>query len=174
VSAFVNDFYVPFRRRRSVSPGGRRYRTVALRFPRNQLDAARRNVRVDRSPPNLLRFSRFSTIVFGTLQIGIGIWASTFSESVINNALAIAGFSAGLLLGIFLLGISWQSIGQNAVLVGTAVGTVVLVLVSFILRDDAGRPWVAWPWMAAIGSATTFVAGSLAGWCGCFSNAKGD
>jgi SSS family transporter len=174
VSAFVNDFYVPMRGRRNAAASGRRYRTISISFPQNPLRASRRSVRVDRSPPNLLRFSRFLTIVFGVLQIGIGIWASTFSESVINNALAIAGFSAGLLLGIFLLGISWRSIGQNAVLLGTAVGTVVLVLVSFILRDDAGRPWVAWPWMAAIGSVTTFVAGTLAGWCGCFSNAKGD
>lgn len=173
VSALVNDFYIPMRKQQRRGSSTQRYATVVLRFDRQPQPQSRR-MRVDRSPANLLRLSRSLTLVFGVIQIGIGIWASTFSESVINNALAIAGFSAGLLLGIFALGITWHRIGQNAVIVGAAVGAVVLSLVSFILKDDAGNALVAWPWMAAIGSVTTFVAGSLAGAFGSIFDAKGD
>lgn len=117
----------------------------------------------------LMRLSRWLTLVFGAIQIGIGIWASTLNESVINNALSIAGFSAGLLLGMFALGIFWPRISQNAAIIGVGAGAVVLVLISFILKDNSGKPLVAWPWMAAFGAITTFLVGSVAGGFGRWS-----
>ena len=174
VSALVNDFYVPMRRRQNRPTTPHLYRTVSLSFDKQSPAPRRKPFGVDRMLPELLPLSRSLTLVFGIIQIGIGVWASTFSESVINNALTIAGFAAGLLLGMFALGILWPSIGQNAVLFGTVVGGVVLALVSFILKDDTGRPLVAWPWMAAIGSLTTFTAGSLAGVVAFSLEPKGD
>lgn len=109
-----------------------------------------------------LQLSRRLTVAFGVLQIGIGIWASTLDRSVVNNALTIAGFSAGLLLGLFLLGILMQGISETAVLIGGASGLIVLSVVSFVLRDDAGKAIVAWPWLALIGSSVTFTVGALA------------
>ena len=38
------------------------------------------------------------------MQIGIGIAAQYLATAVVNDVLAIASFSAGLLLGIFALG----------------------------------------------------------------------
>ena len=164
VSALVNDFYVPWRRRRTRKPDPLRYHKYRLTSRPGAVARYRWHAAAKGSDLHLLPISRWLTLCFGVIQIGIGIWASTFSESVINNALAIAGFSAGLLLGMFTLGICWQSIGQNAVITGAVVGAVVLALVSFILKDDAGKPLVAWPWMAAIGSLTTFAVGTLTGY----------
>ncbi|MFN5975541.1 MAG: transporter, partial [Planctomyces sp.] len=77
-----------------------------------------------------------------------------------DNALTIAGFSAGILLGIFSLGILSRRAGQGAALIGAAVGLVVLLVVQF--RPIEQLPVVAWPWLALIGASTTFAAGQLA------------
>lgn len=118
-----------------------------------------------KTPPSdakQLRLSRWLTVAFGILQIGIGIWASTLDASVVSNALTIAGFSAGLLLGIFLLGILMPGISETSVLIGAAVGLIVLSFVTFVLRDDQGNAMVAWPWLALIGSSITFSVGAVA------------
>ncbi|MCO8122129.1 sodium:solute symporter [Stieleria sp. TO1_6] len=115
------------------------------------------------SDRQLLRVSRWMTVGFGVLQIAVSIWANTLDESVINNALKIAGFSAGILLGLFALGIARRRASQTAVLIGAVAGIVVLVTVSFILKTPEGADRVAWPWLALIGSTTTFAVGSLAG-----------
>ena len=110
-----------------------------------------------------LRISRRLTIVFGVLQIGVGIWAKQFGDAVVSNALTIAGFSAGLLLGVFLLGMLCRGISEAAVLLGAAAGLTVLCLVWFVLQDDDGKALVAWPWLALIGSTVTFAIGAVAG-----------
>ncbi len=51
-----------------------------------------------------LSMSRALTIVFGVVQVVIGIAAIQISKSVVDDALSIAGFSAGLLIGVFILG----------------------------------------------------------------------
>jgi len=115
-----------------------------------------------------LRWSRWLTIVFGAVQIGTALWAQTLEQSVVRNALSIAGFSAGLLLGIFLLGVFSKSAGQTAAMVGALCGLVVLVLVKFVLPGGiqlAGfrvQLNLAWPWLALVGSVTICVCGSVA------------
>jgi len=55
-----------------------------------------------------LNLTRGLTIVFGIVQIAIGIWAIklyTIDATVVDNALTIAGFAFGLLLGVFALGV---------------------------------------------------------------------
>lgn len=117
------------------------------------------------SPERRLGITRRIAVGFGILQIGIGIWATTFDSAVVANALTIAGFAAGLLLGLFMLGVLTERVGQTAALLGGAIGLVVLILVQFVLPE--GIRWgghelrlqVAWPWLAAIGAATTFASG---------------
>ncbi|MEZ6121430.1 MAG: hypothetical protein R3C28_33410 [Pirellulaceae bacterium] len=98
------------------------------------------------------------------LQIGIAIGVQEV-ESVVGSALAIAGFSAGLLLGVFLLGILVQRAGQTSALVGLLCGTIVLILVRFVLPGKVwlGYEWqlLAWPWLPVVGSLTTFIIGTL-------------
>jgi SSS family transporter len=137
-SALLNDFWLPLRR--GTAP------TAAMQ----------------------LRWSRWLTLLFGVVQVGTAFWATGLDKSVVANALTIAGFSGGLLLGIFLLGLFSRRAGQTAALVGAFCGIAVLLIVRFVLPtgiEVAGEQWqlkLAWPWLALVGSLTTCVCGSLA------------
>lgn len=117
------------------------------------------------SDDGIVRFSRFLTIVFGVVQIVIGIWAAAFNQAVITNALAIAGFSSGLLLGVFAIGTLLPRAGQSAAIVGLVCGLAVLLVVKFgfgsVPPESDWSYKVAWPWFPVIGSVTTFGAGWL-------------
>lgn len=104
-----------------------------------------------------LQLTRYLAVAFGGLQVMIGIVAINFDESVVNNALTIAGYSAGLLLGLFLLGVLTKRVDSTSALVGATCGLGVLLTVQFGLpKYEIG---IAWPWFAAIGSLVTFSAG---------------
>lgn len=105
--------------------------------------------------PYALRMSRWFTIAFGAVQIVVGIAASELSRSVVNDALAIAGFTAGVLLGMFALGVLTRTATEFGVLAGMLAGLLLLTLVKFATA-------VAWPWYPVIGAAATFAAGWLA------------
>ena len=115
-------------------------------------------------PPNdrkQLNLSRAFTLGFGIIQIGIGIYAMSLADTVVNNALTIAGFSAGVLLGVFLLGVLVDRAGQPSAMVGMLAGLIVLLIVKFVWKTDDGASAVAWPWLALIGATTTFVTGAI-------------
>jgi SSS family transporter len=127
------------------------------------------------SDTDALRLSRSFTVVFGLIQIGIGIGAEYVSSSVVLDALAVAGFSAGLLLGVFLLGMTQRHVSQLAALIGLAFGLVVMCVFRFgppvvnssaalsaLLHTSEIRS-VAWPWYPVIGTCCTYLAGSAAG-----------
>jgi Na+/proline symporter len=107
--------------------------------------------------------SRGLTIVFGLLQIAIGIAAVNLSTRVVENALAIAGFSAGLLLGLFALGILTPSVRQRAALGGLVAGLVTMLVLKFVVPMIDERWTIAWPWYPVVGSVTTFFAALLLG-----------
>jgi len=106
-----------------------------------------------------VRLSRLLTLGFGVLQAIIAIQAARLDKSVVDSALTIAGFSAGILLGFFSLGILSGRAGQGAALAGATAGLIVLLLVQF--SPMLNGPAVAWPWLALIGAATTFFVGLL-------------
>ena len=108
-------------------------------------------------PDTLLLISRGLTVVFGMIQIGVGLSAAGLDETVIRAALAIAGLAAGLLLGVFALGIGTRRVGATAALLGAGSGLATLLVVQFIL--PAQGVVVAFPWYALIGATTTFVVG---------------
>ena len=147
-SAVVNDFYVPWK----------------------YSEAARGSPATERK---LMRVSRLLTVFFGIVQIAIGIAAEQLSRSVVADALAIAGFSAGLLLGVFFLGVFTKFVDERACLFGLACGLTVLLCIHFVLpRLEVNLDWpitlslrpirIAWPWYALIGASTTFSCGWLA------------
>jgi Na+/proline symporter len=111
------------------------------------------------SPEHLFGVTRGLTIVFGVIQIGIGIYARQLDKAVVDNALAIAGFSAGLLLGVFALGVLTRRCGQASALAGGLFGLAVLLVVQFVL-PRLGLA-IAFPWLALIGAAATFLSGLL-------------
>lgn len=107
------------------------------------------------TPRTQFRLSRIFTLVFGLLQISLAIVAIHWERSVIDNALAIAGFSSGILVGVFALGVLTSRVGQMSAMIGMLQGTLVLCLVKF---------WtpIAWPWYAPIGTAATVCFGLIA------------
>lgn len=105
-------------------------------------------------------FTRLATLGFGALQIAIGIWASTFSNSVVNNALTIAGFSSGVLLGWFFLGLFEPHVGQRAAITGGLLGLGVLLWIQFILNTPQITR-ISFPWLSCIGSLVTFCSASF-------------
>jgi SSS family transporter len=127
-AAAVADFYEPWSRRSSVQESP------------------------EKRSANLLSASRHFTVFFGIVQIAVGIGASHVSRSVVSDALAIAGFTAGILLGVFALGMFTRSAHQRGALAGMIFGIVALGWVKF-------QTGVAWPWFAVIGSAATFAFG---------------
>jgi SSS family transporter len=123
------------------------------------------------SESSKLWFTRLATLIFGLIQIGIGVWASTFADSVVTNALTIAGFSSGVLLGWFFLGLFEAHVGQRAAIAGGIIGLGVLIWIQFILnRPDNIR--ISWPWLSCIGSLATFSTASFLAYLPIFKNPK--
>ena len=89
------------------------------------------------------------------MQIAVGIGGQWLDASVVGSILGVAAFTAGIVLGVFFLGIFTRRVGQRAALAGLAVGL-------------AGMTWVffgtelAWPWYPLVGSAGTFAVGWVA------------
>ena len=117
-----------------------------------------------RVPPSASRqlwTTRLLTVIFGGLQIAISIWASTFNKSVIDNALTIAGFSSGILLGLFALAVFTKRCNQTAALGGAVIGLLAMLFFQFLLPM---APWgfkLAFPWLAVFGSVITYLSGLL-------------
>jgi Na+/proline symporter len=109
-------------------------------------------------PERALQVTRNLTLLFGVIQIGVGFWATQLARTVVDNALTIAGFSAGLLLGVYSLGVLTKRVGQTAALSGAAVGLMVLLFVQFGVGSLGVKP-IAWPWLALVGASTTFGCG---------------
>ncbi len=107
--------------------------------------------------------SKLLTVLFGVLQIVIAIWAARLDDSVVNNALAIAGFASGLLLGLFAIGKLVPQADQRAAIVGLCGGLVVMLGAKFGLAalppDSSWHYSLAWPWLPVIGSLTTLGCG---------------
>ena len=66
--------------------------------------------------------------------------------------MSIASVTLGLLLGVFLLGVLTQRVGERAAIVGVLAGLATILYVRFATP-------IAWTWWVLIGSAATFAAG---------------
>jgi solute:Na+ symporter, SSS family len=101
---------------------------------------------------HLMRISRAMTVLWGGVLAAVAFGASYLEDNVVNNALSIAGFVSGILLGLFLLGILTSRVGQTAALTGVLAG---LSAVSFAKFGTS----LAFPWFALVGSSTVFAVG---------------
>ncbi|MFK7819226.1 MAG: sodium:solute symporter, partial [Planctomycetaceae bacterium] len=103
-------------------------------------------------------WSKAFTVVFGVIQMGIAILAAGFDETVVTNALTIAGFSAGLLLGLFGVGSLLPRVSQRAAMVGLVAGVLLLSYIKFAPTLQPGlypfETELAWPWLPVVGSVT--------------------
>ena len=114
-------------------------------------------IRKEGSPEHQLKLTRLMTLVFGMLQITIAIVFAMMrvEESIVNEVLAVAGFSSGILVGVFTLGVATRHVGQKSALCGMLAGTAVLCAVKFLTP-------IAWPWYTLIGASTTIAVGLVA------------
>jgi Na+/proline symporter len=108
----------------------------------------------DPAASSTLRVTRGLTVLFGLVQIGVGIGGQFFAQSVVDNVLGIAGFTTGIVLGLFFLGVFTRRVGQQAALVALVGG---LTGMTFVWLKTP----IAWPWYVLIGSSGTFVLGWL-------------
>jgi SSS family solute:Na+ symporter len=112
-------------------------------------------VRPGASPRHLLRVTRGFTLLFGLVQILVALGGRLLSQTVVESVLTIAGFTTGIILGLFFLGIFTRRVGQTAAFVGLLLGLGVITAVAFGTR-------LAWPWYTLVGSVSTFAFGVLA------------
>jgi SSS family transporter len=103
----------------------------------------------------LLRLSKGLTAFWGLCQVGVALGAIGMEKAVIDNALAVAGFVTGILLGLFLLGLISRDAGQLAAFTGMVAGLGAVSFVAFGTR-------VAYPWYALVGASTVVIVGSAA------------
>jgi SSS family transporter len=111
--------------------------------------------RPDASPLHLLRVTRGFTLFFGLVQMLVALGGPMLSQTVVEAVLIIAGFTTGITLGVFFLGIFTRRVGQSAALAGLVLGLGVITVVAFGTR-------LAWPWYTLVGSLSTFGFGLLA------------
>ncbi|MEO6808000.1 MAG: sodium:solute symporter, partial [Isosphaeraceae bacterium] len=109
----------------------------------------------DADERHLLRLSKILTAVWGLAQMAVAFGATRLRGTVVENALAIASFTTGIVLGLFLLGVLTRRVGQTSALVGLLAGLAAVSAVKFGTE-------IAWPWYALIGSSTVFAVGLLA------------
>ena len=109
------------------------------------------------SERTLMGVSKGMTAFWGLVQMGVAVGAErTMNDSVVNNAVAIASFVTGLLLGLFLLGLWSKTVGQWSAFAGLIAGTAAVTFVKFGTAIDA-------PWYAPVGSGTVVLVGLIVG-----------
>jgi SSS family solute:Na+ symporter len=117
--------------------------------------------------------SRLMTAGWGLAQMGVAYAALKLGsdESVVFRVLAVAGFTIGLLLGLFILGSFRVRVQSWAALVGLVCGFVVVFAVWLPstgvtkeldwVADWYKGPILAWPWFAPLGAGTTVIVALL-------------
>jgi SSS family transporter len=109
------------------------------------------------SEGHYLLVSRGLTVFWGLAQIGVALLAVQLQEqrSVVNDVLAVAGFTTGMVLGLFVLGRSRRPVASWAALTGLVAGF--LMVFAVWLPPRLGYVGLAWPWYAPIGTCVTVV-----------------
>lgn len=115
-----------------------------------------RPLRPNRDDAHYLSLGKRLTVAAGILQILVALALRTSPSSALDKALAVASLLNGPVLGVFLLGFFTKAAGPRAALLGMSAG----LALNLWLRFGTSMPW---PWLAAIGSLTTLIVGTLAG-----------
>jgi SSS family solute:Na+ symporter len=115
----------------------------------------------DQPEDRYLSVSRLMTVFWGLVQVGVALVTIAIrpERSIVNNVLAVAGWSSGIVLGLFVLGGLRRPVSSDAAVVGVISGATAVTLV---MRPWAAQSLLAWPWYAAVGTVTTVVVALLA------------
>lgn len=150
-TAAANDLYFPLRGKRPVA---------AELVSAGERRPTRGRPLQDEGAPEpeegyKLRVTRLLTVFFGVVQIVVGIGGQWLRGTVVSGVLGIAGFTTGIVLGVFFLGLYAPRVGQRAALVGLLTGLTAMTAIFFFTP-------LAWPWYALVGSSITVAAGLAA------------
>jgi hypothetical protein len=101
-----------------------------------------------------LSMARILTIVFAVIQAAVAILAYELqlTASTINAVLGIAGFSTGLILGLYFLALLAPRMSEKIALISFASGTIITCWAAFGTS-------LHWLWYTLVGSGTMVVVG---------------
>ncbi len=108
--------------------------------------------------PFALRAAKLATLLFAGLQIVVGISGLGGGDAVVNQVLAIAGNTTGVILGLFALALLPRR-SPRASLCGLCAGIAAIAGIVFVL--PAYEIKLAWPWHGLVTSSATLLVGSL-------------
>ncbi|MBI4906403.1 MAG: sodium/solute symporter [Acidobacteria bacterium] len=101
-----------------------------------------------------LKISRYSTVLWGVVLMGIGYLAKQWG-SVLEAGLGIASIIYGGLLGVFFLGLLTKRVSEPAAMLGMTAGLLSMLYVKFGTS-------IAFTWYVLIGTSITFTVGLAA------------
>ena len=110
----------------------------------------------------VLSVSRVLTVVFGFTQIGVAMTGPLLKTTVVESVMAIAGFTTGVVLGVFFLGVLTRRASQRGALLGLVGGLIIMTEIVVVIPLVTDEAMMAWPWYAIVGSAITFALGLAA------------
>jgi solute:Na+ symporter, SSS family len=122
-----------------------------------------RPLRPGRNESHYVAVSRGMTAFFGVLQAGVAYVAVTAGGdvSVVKRVLAVAGFTTGLVLGLFVLGRLKPVVPGWAAVAGLLAGFAAVT--AAWLPSTWNEPVLAWPWFAPLGCTVTVAVAVLLG-----------
>lgn len=109
----------------------------------------------NKSDTHYLNVSRLLTALWGVVQIAVAMVAIAMKGRGVDAVLAVASFTNGPILGLFLLSALTRHVGPRGALAGVVMGIACMAFVWLQLK-------ITWQWYVLIGSTITFVTGSLA------------
>jgi SSS family solute:Na+ symporter len=120
-----------------------------------------RPLRSGHSEEHYLTVSRVMTTVWGVSRIAVAVAALYIlsERSVVDQVLKVAGFTTGMILGVFLLGSLRRAVSSAAALAGLIAGFAAVL--GIWLSSLWTREWLAWPWYAPVGTVVTVAIGLL-------------
>lgn len=108
-----------------------------------------------KSDRHYLNASRLLTALWGVVQIIVAMIAIAMQGRGVDAVLAVASFTNGPVLGLFLLSTLTQRVGPRGALAGVVTGIGCMAFVWLQLK-------ISWQWYVLIGSMLTWVSGWLA------------
>ncbi|MCL4788862.1 MAG: sodium:solute symporter [Verrucomicrobia bacterium] len=109
----------------------------------------------DKSDQHYLNASRLFTALWGVVQIAVAMIAIAMQGRGVDAVLAVASFTNGPVLGLFLLSALTKRVGATGALVGVVTGIACMTFVGLQLR-------ISWQWYVLMGSTLTFLSGLVA------------
>jgi SSS family transporter len=118
-----------------------------------------RPLRPGRGERHYLRVSRGMTAFWAVVQVGVALATLALNpeQGVVKSVLSVAGWSTGIVLGLFVLGGFRRPVSSGAALAGVAAGFAAVTAVF-------GTKALAWPWYAPVGVLTTVGVGLAVDW----------